>query len=253
MVRREGGIPHSAPALKEARVDCGAIVMSLLDQLDQRDGNTRRVIVFLTAAGATALFDEAEKQMRLEPLIGALRRNVVVCRGPKPAAVMRRHNISVAGEVAEPYTSCELLQALDDIDVSETDVTLVHYGERSLSLSEALTARGARLHELCVYEWRLPDDIRPLRQLVRDVIDGRMHALLFTSQIQCRHLFQVASEMKLAEPLRSALKSGVIVGVIGPVCRTALEELGVTAQVEPEHPRMAALVIALAQSFRGNG
>jgi uroporphyrinogen-III synthase len=246
LVRRQGGVPHCAPALREARLDCTPLVASFLDDLDQ---GSRRLIVFLTASGATALFQEAEKQTRLPLLIRALNENVVVCRGPKPAAFMARHKIPQALTVAQPYTSLELLHALDQLDLRQADVTLVHYGERSRSLSEVLTARGARLQELCLYEWRLPEDLEPLRQMVRHVIDGRMDALMFTSQIQCRHLFQVASDMDLAESLRSTLKSNVVVGVIGPVCRAVLEEFGVTPQVEPEQPKMAALVLALSHHF----
>lgn len=246
LVRRQSGVPHCAPALREARLDCAGLVASFLDDLEK---GPRRVIVFLTAGGATALLQEAENQTRLASLTRALDENLVVCRGPKPTAVMARHKITPALTVAQPYTSRELLLALDQLDLRETDVTVVHYGERSRSLSDALTERRARLHELCLYEWRMPENLEPLQRMVRHLIDGRMDALMFTSQIQCRHLFQVASDMNLAEPLRSTLKSNVVVGVIGPVCRAALEEFGLTAQVEPEQPKMAALVAALAQHF----
>ena len=85
--------------------------------------------------------------------------------------------------------------------------------------------------------------------MVHDIIDHRIDALMFTSQVQCRHLLQVAADMNLAAPLRAALKSGVVVAAIGPVCRAALEEAGIATDVEPEHPKMAALVVAVVRHF----
>jgi uroporphyrinogen-III synthase len=246
LVRRYGGVAHCAAALREARTDCAALVSAFLDDLE--DG-PERLIVFMTASGATALVQESDQLGRLPQLLRSLGRNRVVCRGPKPVAVMSRYHVVPALQVAEPYTSVELLAALDRDDLRDAHVTLVHYGERADALSDALTARGARLHELCLYEWRLPDDLRPLQNMIRDTIDRQIDALMFTSQVQCRHLFQVASDMNLATPLRAALNSGVVVAVIGPVCRAALEEAGVVPHVEPEHPKMAALVLSLARHF----
>ena len=248
LVRRHGGVPHCAAALREARTDCASLVAAFLDDLER---GSERVIVFLTASGATALIQEAEQLGRLPQLLRALRRNLVVCRGPKPVGVMSRYQIIPALPVAEPYTSVELLMALEQHDLRDAHVTLVHYGERASSLSDALTARGARLHELCLYEWRLPEDLHPLQNMVRDIIDRRIDALMFTSQVQCRHLFQVAADMNLAAALQTALRSGVVVAVIGPVCRAALEEAGVVPHVEPEHPKMAALVLSVVRHFSG--
>jgi uroporphyrinogen-III synthase len=246
LVRRRGGVPHCAAALREAPLDCAGPIASFLDDLDRR---TERVVVFLTGAGASALFQEAEKHGRLVPLIEGLNRAAVVCRGPKPTAVLARHNLTSAVAVVEPYTTRELLDSLEQLDLLGTDLTLVHYGERNGVLADALIARGARLHELCLYEWLLPENLQPLQQMVSDLLTDRIDALIFTSQIQCRHLFQVASDMSLGVPLRDALNSRVVVAVMGPVCRETVEGFGVRPQVEPEHPKMAAVVQALARHF----
>ena len=246
LVRRHGGVPLCAPALREAPLDGTRTVASFLDELDRR---TERVVVFLTGAGAAALFQEAERHRRLVPLVEGLNRAAVVCRGPKPTAILARHNLEPAVAVAEPYTTRELLNSLEQLDLRGTDLTLVHYGERNEVLANALIARGARLHELCLYEWLLPENLQPLQQMVTDLVADRIDALIFTSQIQCRHLFQVASDMGLGVPLRDALNSRVVVAVMGPVCRETVEGFGVAPQVEPEHPKMAAVVQALARHF----
>jgi uroporphyrinogen-III synthase len=126
---------------------------------------------------------------------------------------------------------------------------LVHYGERNSALADALEARGAALEELCLYEWVMPDDVEPLRTLVRDLIDGRVDAVAFTSLVQCRHLFQVAADLGKSEDLVDALSSRVVVAAIGPVCAAALNALGVTPRVLPAHPKMGPMIAALADYF----
>jgi uroporphyrinogen-III synthase len=114
----------------------------------------------------------------------------VACRGPKPTAVMRRFGFPVQILPAKPHTTTELLDALALAaeDVQNVGTLLVHYGERSTRLADALRHRGARLEEVCPYEWALPDDLAPIRSVIHDAIDGRLRAMLF-KQIQCRHLF----------------------------------------------------------------
>lgn len=246
LVRRYGGVPHCVPAVREAAVDCAAPVASLLDGFEQ-DGSC--IAVFLTGVGASALFSEAERQGRLPLLLSALKRGVVVCRGPKPSAVLKRQGITVAVPVAEPYTSHEVIQAMSGLDLTDRRVTLVHYGERNELLAGALSARGALLDELCLYEWQMPEDLGPLQQMIHDLLGGRFDALVFTSQIQCRHLFRIAADMRLDQPLTRALTSGIVIAAIGPTCRAAVEAFGVTPHVVPAHPKMVPLVASLAEYF----
>ena len=86
-----------------------------------------------------------------------------------------------------------------------------------------------------------------MRDLVRTLIDGGVDAITFTSQVQARHLFLIATEMGLAQPLTDALNEGVIVASVAPTCAAALRNLGVEPRVIPEHPKMGHLVRALAE------
>ena len=52
---------------------------------------------------------------------------------------------------------------------------------------------------MCPYEWTLPDDIAPVTAVVRDAIAHRLDAVLFTNEVQCRHLFRVAADMSQAQ------------------------------------------------------
>ena len=248
MVVRLGGTPVSAPAVKEV-----PHLHEAAEQVTALLAGRYRAVIFLTGAGVSAVLREAEKQGQLTPLREALTAVTVAARGPKPLAVLKRHGIPVRVTTVKPHTSRELLAALADVPFGGTPTLLVHYGERNAELSTALRARGARLAEACPYEWALPDDPHPLAALVRDVLEMRIDAILVTSQVQGRHLFQVAREMRLAHELAAALNRTVIVGAVGPVCASALKEYGVTVDVMPAAPNMASLITAVSDYFSLTG
>jgi uroporphyrinogen-III synthase len=158
---------------------------------------------------------------------------------------MRRNGVQVDIIPEKPFTTPELLKAMEDIVLTDRDVAIVHYGERNTALSDALGARGARLEEVCPYEWALPEDTGPLRALIRDLA-GQVEALAFTSQIQVRNLFAMAAEMGVAEEIRAALNADVIVATVGPVCADALKRERVMPDVQPADPKMGPLLMALA-------
>ncbi|MDO8531069.1 MAG: uroporphyrinogen-III synthase, partial [Dehalococcoidia bacterium] len=244
LVRRNGGEPYCVQAVRESVVDCAEDAAALIDNLA---GGLCGIVVFTTGVGVEALCREAERQKRLESLLESLRRVTMVCRGPKPAGALMRRGVRVSIAIAEPYTTAELLDALSGLDVAHKGVAVVHYGERSASLAESLLSRGARLQELCLYEWRMPEDTGPLRELVSEIIAGRVDAVAFTSQAQARHLFRVAEETAQADALAQALNTRTVVAAVGPTCAAALKKLAVTPRVVPEHPKMGHMVVALAR------
>ena len=246
LVRRHGGVVRSAAAVREAPLDCAAVVSDFLERLRRP---ARRVHIFLTGAGATALFQEAERQGQLPFVIESIRAGTIICRGPKPTAALKRYGLSPNASAASPYTSHELLEAMTGIDLAGAEVTLVHYGERNESLSDELRQRGAALNELCLYEWRLPDDVGPLQDLAGDLVKLELDAVVFTSQVQWKHLLQVATALGLGDDLIHALKSHVVVAAVGPICSAALDAAGVHPQVVPDNPKMGPLVTALAEYF----
>jgi uroporphyrinogen-III synthase len=239
LVRRLGGTPVPAPSVREVpRVEETARF------IDELVSGRFAVVIFQTGVGAAALLREAERQGRLQGALDAIRQSTLVCRGPKPTALVRRYGLQPDIVPQRPFTTTEVLQAMRDTELAGRPVALAHYGERNTALADALRARGAELTEVCPYEWALPEDVEPLRALVRE--PTLVDAAAFTSQIQVRNLFAVAEEMGLAGQLRDALNGDIIVAAVGPVCADALKALGVTPDVQPADPKMGPLLVALA-------
>jgi uroporphyrinogen-III synthase len=244
LVRREGGEHVCAPSVREAPVDVAALVPALIDDLRRR---RMEIVVFLTGAGATSLLEQASAIGARDALIEALAGATTVCRGPKPAVVLRKHGIPVHVNARTPHTTPELLDVLPDEFVRGRGVALLHDGGGNLALVEALRARGAKVDELRTYEWRLPDDIEPIEELIRELLAGRLDAVAFTSQVQVRHLFEVAARTHRTAGLRFALRHRTIVGSIGPTCSAALEQFDAPPHVVASPPKMRPLVTAVGQ------
>jgi uroporphyrinogen-III synthase len=244
-VRRFGGVPYCVPAAREARHPDR--VRPFIDRLSTGGVSA---VVFLTGGGAALLFQEASRLGRLEEVAAALRATIVACRGPKPVAVLRQHHVPIDVAAADPYTTRELLDALAAIDLEGKAVVLVRDREPSRvppdALTDALAGRGARVEELPLYEWVMPDDLEPLKTLVRELIGGQVDAIAFTNRIQSRHLFRVAQELGLAAQLADALNGDVIVAAVGPVCAEALQSAGVAPDIIPARAKMDAMIAALA-------
>ena len=245
-VRRFGGVPQCVPAAREARHP---------DRVDpfisRLAAGQVSLVIFLTGGGASLLFQEASRLGRLVETAQALRGTMVACRGPKPAAILRRYDVPVHVAAAEPYTTTQLLDALTTIDLHDKSVALVRDLEAGRVVSDALTdallLRGARLEVLPLYEWVMPDDLEPLQTLVRDLIAGQVHAIAFTNRVQSRHLFRIASELGLGDQLAHALNDDVLVAAVGPVCAEALQSAGVAPDIIPARATMEAMIAALAE------
>jgi uroporphyrinogen-III synthase len=244
LVRRLGGMPLSVPAMREIH-DPGDSLPVLRRMLDGEVG----MIVVLTGAGITALLGEAARHGCLDALRERLARMTIVCRGPKPLAALKRAGLSAQIMTAKPHTTRELIDALADVPLGGVSVALLHYGEENTRFSAALAERGAMVDDVCLYRWALPEDIAPLQDLVRAAIAGSIDVLIVTSQIQFRHLQQVATSMGEAGRLADALNDHVVVGAVGPVCAAALRAGGVTPDVLPASPNSVSLLNAVGDYF----
>jgi uroporphyrinogen-III synthase len=248
LIRRHGGTPLSAPAMREvAREDR----RDLLDYLAALEAGEIDVVVLLTGVGLRTLVKQVEPEWSRERVAAALRRATLVARGPKPVAALRELGLRPEVTVPEPNTWKELLATLDaELPVNGRCVAVQEYGISNRELMDGLQARGARLRRVSIYEWALPEDLGPLHSALAAIVAGAVDVVLFTSAHQVFTVFQIAADsLQGAASLRRALQ-GIVVASIGPICSDALREHGIPADIEPVHAKMGQLVAAAAERAR---
>jgi uroporphyrinogen-III synthase len=244
LISRHGGVPWSAPALSEVPITPGERENAVIDELvsDAFD-----LVVLLTGVGTRRLFDEAVRAKRLSGVITGLQRATIIARGPKPVPVLREHGLRANRIAPEPHTTIELVATLDTEPVGGRRVLVLTAGEPFEQPSASLRARGAEVVELQLYKWALsPSDASRIEETINEIVRGRMDAVLFTSQVQIRHLLDIATQHAVRDALLSALRGHVLVGAVGPTVEQVLAQHGLHADVVPEHPKMGHLVVALA-------
>jgi uroporphyrinogen-III synthase len=242
LVEKHGGEPLCVPAVRECHELDADKANRLITTLA---GGGYDVAVFMTGVAVSLLFEVAEQIGRRTHLVDGLRALTTVCRGPKPTAALRGFGVVPTVTAREAYTTAEVIDALDGVELQGCRVLLLHYGERSEALAETLLARQAIIDEQWLYRWQMPEDTAPLEALVRRIVAGEVQALAITCQVQFRHLYAVADRLGLAEELVQTLNERMAVGAVGPTCKAILEVHGVTADVVPDHPKMGPLVVAL--------
>lgn len=242
LVERLGGTARCVPSVREVRCD-----RDIQPALDRLVSNGFDIVVVLTAAALEALLAAAEERGRLDPVVSALGTVAIACRGPKPLLALRRRGLTPSITTARPHTTDDLIEALAAVPLAGTRILLLHYGERNDACASALVERGAQVTNAALYGWALPNDIEPLQALVRDLVAQQLDAVLFTSQVQFRHLLQVARDDGRERDLLAALRDHVIVGSVGPVCSRALRAAGIVPDVMPGLPNGPSLVTALAE------
>ena len=247
LVQRHGGVPYPAPVLQEIYLKGSPEVQQLVQDVCDRK---LHAMVLLTGVGTRALVEAAAAMEREQEFLQSLDAVTVIARSPKPARVLRQHKIHIDLMPPEPYTSEVLLEAIHDMDLQDKNVAVQAYGGPNSLLIKGLQQKGAKVREVTLYTWGLPEDVAPVLEMVDDLAAGNIDAVIFTSQPQVDNLLSIAEEAGKEGALRESLaRDSVVVASIGPVCSRKLRQKGVKVDVEPEHVHMGNLIIALAERF----
>ncbi len=245
LIERNGGTPYPAPVLQEVHLGDTPEVTKLIDDIC---AGRVQVMVFQTGVGTNALFDSAASQGRETETLAALEAVTVIARSPKPAAVLRRNKVHIDHMPPEPFTSTDLIAAIGELELAGKEVAVQAYGGPNNLLTQTLEGRGAAVREVTLYTWGLAEDVTPVLNLIDALEGGQIDALAFTSQIQIGNLLSIASQAGKEDSLRASLASeDVVMASVGPVCTKRMIEAGFRVDVEPDHPHMGNLVLAMAE------
>lgn len=242
LVRKQGGVAIGAPSMQELPIEDNPEALAFArDLLADRF----RVVVFLTGVGTRHLFAAMETRYERAALVEALSRTTTLARGPKPVAALRELGLAADIVVPEPNTWRELLEEIRGHEkapeLQGACIAVQEYGITNKQLLDELRGDGAEVVSVPVYRWALPDDLRPLRAAIAEVIARTVDVVLFTSSNQAFNLLEIAKRDGNEDRLRQALGE-TVVGSIGPVCTQTLGELNLPVDFEPPKPKLGVLV-----------
>ena len=128
LIRRFGGEPRVAPALREIPLSDNYQAFEFGERLFAAQID---MVLLLTGVGTQTLVETLATRHPIESITQALARTTLVARGPKPVAALKRLGLTPDLIVPEPNTWRDLLAALDQQgSVKDRQVAIQEYGVR---------------------------------------------------------------------------------------------------------------------------
>jgi uroporphyrinogen-III synthase len=245
LARKYGGTPFSAPALAEIPDIDPALITSLINNWQQ---NAPDIFIFQTGVGVKALFATTDTLGITEQFKQILESSIVVVRGVKPSSALRSYKVRIDATAGDPFTTTEVLAELDKYATKGKHIAVQRYGDVNLELQQALETRGALVTEIATYRWSLPEDIKPLVNLMDALDANTIDMVCFTSASQVYNFFAVAERFGRHQTLKEALNRSMVAS-IGPVCTVALKKFHVKVDVEPQPPKLGPFITAINDKF----
>ncbi|MGH3492503.1 MAG: uroporphyrinogen-III synthase [Sciscionella sp.] len=244
LLRRRGAEVLHAPAIDYVDL---AEDPQLRAATEQVIAERTDLVVITTGMGFRGWLDAARGAGLVDRLLEQLGSATIYTRGPKATGAVRaaglRERYSPASE-----TDAELLAELCAHPLRDKRCVIQAHGEPLGGFVEELRGRGARVLQVLPYRWRRPDDPRPLRTLIAEVLAGRVDALAFTSAPAVSTLLEVAIEDEQGEGFIEALRSKVLVACVGSVTAAPLARYDIPS-IAPQRARTAALVRTLTDAL----
>jgi uroporphyrinogen-III synthase len=237
-----------------ARVVHGSVIRTLpLGPDDALRSATARVIedrpdfvIANTGIGIRGWLTAAAAWGWEDALTSALQAARVLARGPKAAGALHAVGVEVWWR-APGESLAEVVDRLRVEQLAGRTVAFQLHGGGTPEVAERLRATGARLIEVPVYRWQLPDDRAEPQALIDRVCNGDVDAVTFTTARAVENFLELAREHDRETAVREALDARVAVAVIGPYCANAARRVGLDAIVEPTAARLGSMVRALTE------
>jgi uroporphyrinogen-III synthase len=241
LIENNGGKPLVVPAMREIPLESNHEALAFANSLIE---GKFELVLFLTGAGARILFNAIFTSYEREGFLSALRRTKIAVRGPKPQSVLREYDLTSSIVSAEPSTWREVLESIDQAfgsGIKGLRIAVQEYGTVNTPLLEGLSERGAIVTRVPVYQWALPEDLTDLKETIQTILRKEVDVVLFLTGVQATHLMEVANQMNVADDLRRAFRSTVVISV-GPSTTEELERQGIPPDFQPSHPKMGIMI-----------
>jgi uroporphyrinogen-III synthase len=207
----------------------------VLDWIEQFNAGAFDDLILLTGEGLRRILsciDQHRPALR-EKFIEQLARVRKIARGPKPGRALREVGLKPDLQAVQP-TTAGVIESLRALDLKGRRVAVQLYGtEPNLPLREFLVRAGANVSTVAPYRYADDADEKAVLDLIRQLGEGRLDAIAFTSYQQVERLLRVAEAAGEGERLREGLQR-TCVAAIGPVVADALKAKGVRVDLMPK-------------------
>lgn len=190
------------------------------------------LVILLTGEGLRRLLACAGRHGLTDQVITALGRTRTVTRGPKPVRALKEVGLAPA-IVAQAPTTDGVIAALASEPLQGKTVGVQLYSDSNVALTQFLAGAGAAVLTVQPYFYAPSADADRVADLMAQMDQGKVDAVVFTSSPQIDRLFEVATERGSQDLLRRGLGKTKIAAV-GPIVAATLQKHALPVDICPE-------------------
>ncbi|WP_077622307.1 uroporphyrinogen-III synthase [Sediminibacillus massiliensis] len=240
IIRKKGGTPVVRSIQgqrllneKKAEEDVEHLIQSQFDW-----------VILTTGIGAEALEQAANRIGRLDAYIDSLQQTKLAVRGSKTVAWMKKWGLQPAF-TSPDGTMDQLINGLKSQDIHGRQFFFQAYNKDEERLIKQLESLPITIYISMPYYY-LPPETNTLENLRASIVHRELDAVIFTSKTQVQNLF---TDSPNKQGLLDAFRNKVVAVAVGKVTGEELLNAGIQRVVEPDKPKMGAMIIALANHF----
>jgi uroporphyrinogen-III synthase len=242
IVETMGGNAYVAPMIEITAPEGG----ELAEFIQQTASGCFDKLVFLSVNSVRCLFEEAQREGKLDQLLKVINASGVLVIGTRTQKELVDYGVT-DNVVARIQSTDGVLEAIGG-ELQGLHIGIPRSSMSNSELGDALRERGAQVTEVTAYISRPPADRSRAIELIKDLNAGKVDAVTFTSASTAKNLAKIAEEENMLGHLHEGLNK-TVVAAIGPRAKGAIEELGFTVNVVPEKHSIIDLVEALVSNL----
>lgn len=263
IVESFGGTPYSAPTVG-IDADLKKPDETILEFMKRITELKIDYMIFMTGPGVFTLMSLAKSSGMEGNLLRALQNVNVIARSAKPQMVLKKFGIRTR-LVPQENTTKGILELLKNVGILGKAIAILWHGKYQLQFREQLYKEGAAIvieASTYQYSFELKNDgatilksmgfnfldphVEAVTKLIEDIIEGKINVITFTSPPSVHCLFKIANINHSIVSLIESLNTNVIVAVVGPSTKEAIEEYGIRVDVMPEIYKMGTMIKSIS-------
>ncbi|REJ06363.1 uroporphyrinogen-III synthase [Halobacillus trueperi] len=242
LITNMGGEPFVFPLQGEQLLDEKASRRHVEDYLRQSFSR----VILTTGIGARTLSDAAIRENLDGLFLQKLEKESLAIRGSKTMDWLKTNEL-FPDVISEDGTMENLLSQIPVVDQTETrKIFLQTYNEDEEFLIRKLEKKGYSVYRANPYRFLPPDPV-VVEDLALHIANAQLDAVVFTSKTQVKNLFY---QTKRRHEVVEAFNHHVQAAAVGKVTAQSLHDHGISSVVQPERPKMGAMIVELDQYFQ---
>ncbi|KGX91811.1 uroporphyrinogen-III synthase [Pontibacillus marinus] len=242
LLEKKGGKPIPYPIQGEMELHEQTSFQNVRDLVEQ----PFEWVVLTTGIGSKTLTQAAANNALHNAFFEKLKQTNIAIRGSKTMSWLKENELSPT-IVTEDGTMETLLHDLERRKSPESynRLFLQAYNQDDAVWKDALEDLGFTVYLSQPYAYKRPDE-QVTRDLRQEIIKQSIDAVLFTSKTQVQNLFEKQGDHQLVH----SFNDQVLAVAVGKVTAKELEKQGIVHVLQPETPKMGAMVVELDNYYR---